>query len=155
MTSRAVGRGITLTVTKGEARDVGRVVVVGVGVCVMVGRAADVSRSTGMITHHSLQRLDDEDQLAVTRYLKARAPSRDGARAGFASFDRQEDIGLGDDSVSTRHAMIFCDEAGLTVLDMGSTNGTFRNGERVVSAELNEGDVLRVGETRFSLAARR
>ncbi len=149
--------GISLTVTRGEKRDVGRVVILPVGACVMVGRAADISRSTGMITYHSLARLDEEDQAAMARHLKARAaraPTRDGARTGFASFDRKEDIGLGDDSVSTRHAMLFCDEAGLTVLDMGSTNGTFRNGERVISTDLSDGDVLRLGETRFSIAAR-
>jgi pSer/pThr/pTyr-binding forkhead associated (FHA) protein len=147
--------GALLSVTKGEARDLGRVLVFGVGTCVMIGRSPDVSRSTGMITQHSLIRLDDEDHIAVTRHLKTRAPTKDGARAVFASFDRQDDVGLGDDAVSSRHAMIFCDEAGLTLLDMGSTNGTFVNGERVISSDLVPGDLLRIGETRFSITPRR
>jgi pSer/pThr/pTyr-binding forkhead associated (FHA) protein len=108
-----------------------------------------------MIGAQILAALEEEDHRAVAGHLHDRAPDRDGARHLFDSFDRIDDVALADDSVSSRHAMVFCDEAGVSVLDLGSTNGTFKNGERVVSADLDEGDVLRVGETRFSVAARR
>jgi len=145
--------GIRLTIVKGEQRDQGRVLTLEVGHCVMVGRAADVSRHTGMITKHSLSRLDDEDTLALSRHLAGRTDRYDGARALLESFDRDDDVGLNDDAVSTQHAMLFCDEAGLTLLDMGSTNGTFVNGHRVTTAELMPGDLLRIGESRFELKA--
>ena len=151
----SLAHGALLSVTKGEARDVGRVVVLDVGSGVMVGRAPDVSRQTGMITQISLIRLDDEDHQAVARHLQTRAPDNDDARTVFASFDRADDVTLGDDAVSSRHAMVFCDEAGLTILDMGSTNGTFVNGDRIISADLAAGDLLRIGETRFAITPRR
>jgi FHA domain len=147
-------RGALLTVTKGEGRDPGRVCGLRVGECAMIVRSPEISRSTGMIAAITLASLDDEDHAAVAGHLQTRAPERDGARHVFDSFDRIEDVALADDSVSSRHAMVFCDEAGLTVLDLGSTNGTFVNGERVTSADLDVGDVLRVGETRFAVSAR-
>jgi len=148
-------RGAMLIVTRGEASDLGRVLALHVGDCAMIVRALEVSRSTGMMGAQLLAALEDEDHRAVAGYLRGRTTEREGARHLFDSFDRVDDVALRDDSVSARHAMVFCDEAGVSVLDLGSTNGTFKNGDRVVSADLDEGDVLRVGETRFSVAARR
>jgi hypothetical protein len=138
-----------LVVIKG--RDVGRSVVVNVGHCVMLGRSPDISGATGMITQHSLTRLDDEDNKTVARHLKIRAPLKEGARALLTSFDRDPDVGLQDDAVSSRHMMIFVDEAGVSLLDVASTNGTFVNGRRVTEAELTLGDLVRVGETRIEV----
>lgn len=140
---------VVLAVTKG--RDVGRSVVVNVGHCVMLGRSPDVSGATGMITAHSLVRLDDEDNKTVARHLKIRAPLKSGARGLFTSFERDIDVCFVDDAISSRHAIIFCDEAGGTLLDMGSTNGTFVNGRRVTESELALGDLVRVGETRIEI----
>lgn len=147
-------RGALLTVTKGEPRDLGRVVGLRVGDCAMVVRSPEVSRSTGMIGAQVLAALDDEDHAAVAGHLQERAPDRDGARHLLDSFDRADDVALGDDAVSLRHAMVFCDEAGVSVLDLGSTNGTFINGHRVASGDLEPGDVLRIGETRFAVTRR-
>lgn len=138
-----------LVIIKG--RDVGRSIVVNMGHCVMLGRSPDITGSTGMITEHSLTRLDVEDTKTVARHLKIRAPLKDGARGLFTSFERDPDVGLSDDSVSSRHAMVFCDEAGGSLLDMGSTNGTFVNGRRVTEAELALGDLVRIGETRVEI----
>lgn len=53
---------------------------------------------------------------------------------------------LDDDSVSRRHAELRTDDiGGLTVEDLGSTNGTFINGRRVETSELVDGDHLRIG----------
>lgn len=138
-----------LVIIKG--RDVGRSVVVNVGHCVMLGRSPDISGSTGMITQHSLTRLDDEDNKTVARHLKIRAPLKEGARALLTSFDRDPDVGLQDDAVSSRHMMIFVDEAGASLLDVASTNGTFVNGRRITEAELALGDLVRIGETRIEV----
>ena len=148
-------RGAQLIVTRGAACELGRVLALRVGDCAMIVRAPEVSRSTGMIGEQMLASLEDEDQRAVAGHLHSRTPAREGARHLFDSFDRVDDVALLDDSVSARHAMVFCDEAGVSVLDLGSTNGTFKNGDRVVSADLEDGDVLRVGETRFNVNARR
>ncbi|MBA3566406.1 MAG: FHA domain-containing protein, partial [Actinobacteria bacterium] len=37
--------------------------------------------------------------------------------------------------------------------DLGSTNGTFVNGERVTAQRLKAGDVVRVGQTELRLEA--
>ena len=61
----------------------------------------------------------------------------------------QNDLALiGDDFASARHARIEVRGDGVWVQDLESTNGTFVNGARVVGAQrLDDGDVLRVGET--------
>lgn len=139
-----------LVVVKGK--DFGRSIVVNMGHCVMIARSQTLVGATGMITQHSLHRLSDEDEKSVTRHLKIRAtPKMAGARALLTSFERDADVGLQDDSVSSRHAMIFVDEAGASLLDMASTNGTFLNGKRTSSAELALGDLIRIGETRIEV----
>lgn len=52
---------------------------------------------------------------------------------------------LEDDSVSRRHAEIVKTGQRFSVRDLGSSNGTFLNGERVVEAELQPGDVVCFG----------
>jgi two-component system, cell cycle response regulator len=61
---------------------------------------------------------------------------------------------LVDPAVSARHCSVEPDgESGFRVLDLGSRNGTFVNGEKVAERSLVEGDKIFVGETvlRFSL----
>jgi pSer/pThr/pTyr-binding forkhead associated (FHA) protein len=139
-----------LVVVKGK--DFGRSIVIHMGHCVMVQRSQALIGATGQITQHSLMRLSDEDDRSVARHLKVRAnPKMEGARSLLTSFERDSDVGLQDDSVSQRHAMIFVDEAGASLLDMASTNGTFLNGKRKNSAELALGDLIRIGETRIEV----
>jgi hypothetical protein len=140
---------VVLVVTKG--RDFGRSVVVNMGHCVMFGRSPDLVGATGMITQHSVIRLADEDQKAVTRHLKLRLQKKAGGRALLTSFERDHDVALADDAVSQRHAMLFVDEGGASLLDMASTNGTFINGTRTASTELVLGDLIRIGETHFEV----
>ena len=54
----------------------------------------------------------------------------------------------GDDFASSRHARVEPRRDGVWVVDEGSTNGTFVNGERLERPKrLAPGDVIRVGET--------
>lgn len=54
---------------------------------------------------------------------------------------------------SNIHARLFRRDGGLWVEDLGSTNGTWVNAERVTSAvRLNRGDLLQVGGTVFEVA---
>lgn len=56
------------------------------------------------------------------------------------------DVVLVEDMVSRRHARIGYDDGGLNVMDLGSTNGTFVNGEKIQGATpLTEGDRVLVG----------
>lgn len=49
-------------------------------------------------------------------------------------------------SVSRRHLEIYRQGPSFAVRDLGSTNGTYLNGQRVQHGALSRGDVLRVGE---------
>jgi pSer/pThr/pTyr-binding forkhead associated (FHA) protein len=54
----------------------------------------------------------------------------------------------GDDFASGHHARVESGLDGTWVVDLGSTNGTFVNGERVEGRRrLHEGDLLQVGDT--------
>lgn len=56
------------------------------------------------------------------------------------------DLDVDDRGASRRHARISRSASGRwTVTDLGSTNGTFVNGVRVRSAELRDGDEIRLG----------
>jgi len=55
------------------------------------------------------------------------------------------DMVLVEDMVSRRHARIFCSDADITIEDLGSTNGTFVNGEKIRRASLKEGDRVLIG----------
>jgi serine/threonine-protein kinase len=54
--------------------------------------------------------------------------------------DISNDIVLADPSISLVHAQIFCDEDRFYIKDLGSTNGIVLNGEKIISAELHDGD---------------
>jgi pSer/pThr/pTyr-binding forkhead associated (FHA) protein len=59
------------------------------------------------------------------------------------------EIVLHDTKVSRHHARIERGETGFTLMDLGSTNGTFLNGRRATSSVLTPGDVLQLGDTLF------
>lgn len=51
--------------------------------------------------------------------------------------------------VSRRHAMLTVTEAGATIRDLRSANGTFVNGHRVAEARLVEGDTVQFADTAY------
>src|SRR5918995_49560 len=62
------------------------------------------------------------------------------------------DVVLPDPEVSRRHAAIRSTGTGVAVEDLGSSNGTFVNGERVSGTRpLSHGDVVRFGNTEWEL----
>jgi pSer/pThr/pTyr-binding forkhead associated (FHA) protein len=66
--------------------------------------------------------------------------------------EAESGIQLGEDEfASARHARIDPRADGVWVEDLGSTNGTFVNGERITAERLQPGDVVRVGETELRL----
>lgn len=54
-----------------------------------------------------------------------------------------------DTGASRRHASVAPGPMGVMVSDLGSTNGTFVNGQRVQSANAGPGDLIKVGSTTF------
>ncbi|MCB9831969.1 MAG: FHA domain-containing protein [Planctomycetes bacterium] len=97
---------------------------------------------------------DDELELEISLedecWLKFLSGERAGDRldlSGRLTFGRRSsnDIALTEKGVSGSHIEIVADGDGWLVRDLGSTNGTLVNGERVVEARLAAGDRIRVG----------
>ena len=64
------------------------------------------------------------------------------------------DITLGDPDVSRRHAEIQISNGDILISDLGSTNGTFVNGERIDQPRsLRDGDEVRIGAVVWRLRA--
>jgi pSer/pThr/pTyr-binding forkhead associated (FHA) protein len=62
---------------------------------------------------------------------------------------RDNDIALGDPTVSARHAEIRADGDRYLITDVGSFNGTYVNRRPVDQAELHDGDEVWVGRHRL------
>ena len=59
---------------------------------------------------------------------------------------------LDDDYVSTRHARIVASESGIYVEDLGSTNGSYVNGQRITApTSVTLADTVRIGKTVMKL----
>jgi hypothetical protein len=61
------------------------------------------------------------------------------------------DMVLVEDMVSRKHAKIAVSSGKITIEDLGSTNGTFVNGEKVKTARLKEGDRILIGTSILKL----
>ena len=60
---------------------------------------------------------------------------------------------LDDETVSRMHAIIEVNGPGdVSIIDLGSTKGTFVNGQKVNKAKLQSGDTIVVGETKIELS---
>src|SRR5690348_12308119 len=61
------------------------------------------------------------------------------------------DFPIIDPTISRRHAQILRQDDKILVRDLGSSNGTYVNGERVESVELKAGDIVTFGKVKFRL----
>ncbi|WP_285723991.1 FHA domain-containing protein [Psychromicrobium xiongbiense] len=66
----------------------------------------------------------------------------------------EADIFLDDVTVSRRHVEFRRENGGYRVVDAGSLNGTYLNGDRVDAASLHSGDEVRIGKFRLTYYAR-
>ena len=64
------------------------------------------------------------------------------------------DVQLDDANVSRRHAEVRHIGDGYSLVDLGSTNGTEVNGQRIQETALMNGDVIAVGTTRITFERR-
>lgn len=63
----------------------------------------------------------------------------------------QATLRLPDVGISRRHARIDFDGSQVVLTDLGSTNGTLVNGQRISAVALNPGDVVQIGTTTLTL----
>jgi len=63
------------------------------------------------------------------------------------------DMVLVEDMVSRKHAKIITDDKTVSIQDLGSTNGTFVNGEKIRKVELKDGDRILIGTSIIKLVA--
>jgi pSer/pThr/pTyr-binding forkhead associated (FHA) protein len=63
------------------------------------------------------------------------------------------DMVLVEDMVSRKHAKIVTDDGSISIQDLGSTNGTFVNGEKIRTVRLKEGDRILIGTSIIKLVA--
>lgn len=61
-------------------------------------------------------------------------------------------VQLSHDSVSRMHAVIEFTRAAIEVIDLGSSAGTYVNGQKINKSALDDGDVLRLGEIDLRIA---
>ena len=66
----------------------------------------------------------------------------------------EADIVVDDPGVSRRHVEIRLDDGSAVVRDLGSTNGTFVDGERASTARLSDGSSITIGRTRITVTFR-
>lgn len=79
-----------------------------------------------------------------------RFPLNDGGSTSLGRSSRSDIVLKSDDYVSGEHARITRHGGLLYVEDVGSTNGTYVNGDKTVGATpLRPGDTVRVGSTTF------
>jgi ABC-type multidrug transport system ATPase subunit len=76
-----------------------------------------------------------------------------GQRQIVIGRDTSSDLPLKHPTVSFRHAMVFAQNGGLVIRDLGSTNGTFVNGQRISQVPLNSGDIVQIGPFKLSYDA--
>jgi DNA-binding NarL/FixJ family response regulator len=76
----------------------------------------------------------------------------DGDRITIGSHQSNEVVLTGDRTVSRLHAVLEAFPAGWSLRDMGSRNGTFVNGQKLLGERvLGPGDEVRIGKTRLVL----
>lgn len=115
-----------------------------------------------VLSHAASHKLTPEENAAVSALppRSALLVAHDGAGIGSRFLlDRDEvpagrhpssEIFLDDVTVSRRHARFVRRGDTFEVLDAGSLNGTYVNGDRVDRVELDNGDEVQIGKFRFT-----
>jgi cbb3-type cytochrome oxidase subunit 3 len=100
-------------------------------------------------------RLEETEALLRVEKAPGLQPGSSFDLVGGAVLGRGDavDIHLEDPFASTRHARIAWEGSTVMIEDLGSTNGTYLNGEPLDGpSPLHVGDRIRIGDSEFSLA---
>lgn len=117
---------------------------------------------TDALSREANRRLTPEERSAVEALPPRTAilveVVENGARASRFLLDTDQvsagrhpssDVFLDDVTVSRKHAGFLRREGGFELVDEGSLNGTYVNGDRVDSVKLSSGDEVRIGKFTF------
>lgn len=85
-----------------------------------------------------------ENGVAVKEYVLQPGLNRVGRSA-------TSDVRIDDTSVSGSHCELWVREESILVRDLGSTNGTYLDGQPVTEGEIGWGQVLKIGGVEFSI----
>lgn len=119
--------------------------------CRAIGRLGDGDAQATLVDPEG-QPLDPDDQARVDAHLARRDAARPITKErSELAFSRASDILLDDHMASRVHAMVFLDADGPSLVDLGSTNGTFVNRRPVTDADLHDGDIIHIGRSRFTV----
>jgi hypothetical protein len=69
----------------------------------------------------------------------------------FLGAGEDNHITLSDDKIAKQHCQILRTETGFRLLDLGSGNGTWVNGQRIQQVDLKEGDVIQMGRVKMAI----
>ncbi len=115
--------------------------------------ARNYSDATGMyIAADSLLELEDYEPRLVVERAAGHEPGVAYDLLGGATLGRGDvEIHLDDQFASSRHARISRRGRTLVIEDLGSTNGTYLNGEPLTGPQpLHDGDQIRIGGSEFT-----
>jgi len=136
------------------------------GSCVaqlVLTEAAQAEAPAAEVTEESAEETPEVEEAVVAPEPVAKLVSVDGTTGEFAIVAGENTVGrrgdnritiLGDPYVSGSHAVIIAAEDGLRVTDLGSTNGTLVNGDKLAPdqpVDLHSGDEVVFGQTKFRL----
>ncbi|MBS1794647.1 MAG: sigma 54-interacting transcriptional regulator [Acidobacteria bacterium] len=86
--------------------------------------------------------------LAISGSFEGTTYALDGREMSIGR-DKTNDLRIPDRSISRRHCLVKNDGAGFSVVDLGSFNGTFVNGEAARETAIRHGDRLTLGDISF------
>lgn len=120
------------------------------GTCKVLGRRLDDPLRTQIFNADFTMTLDEPVKKLVYQHLKASSKGLDREGSDdLAAYKRMPDLILTDESVSRMHTMVYFDENGVGVLDLVSKNGTFVDDREIESVRLENGALLRIGQTQI------
>lgn len=126
------------------------------GSCRLIGRHLS-ENETALIDRDGNRVIDGAAAEIITGHLKEKSPPIGVSSPNQFSadtFERGADVILADDSISRAHAMLFCDDSAVGIIDLASTNGTFLDTERVSSAVVPDGATLSLGNSEVRVQIR-
>jgi pSer/pThr/pTyr-binding forkhead associated (FHA) protein len=107
----------------------------------------DEQRSPGTILHSQKYEVPVAGWLVILRGRRKGRDFRIEKENSVLGRDGMCDYVIEDDTVSREHARIRKEGDRFILFDLGSGNGTYLNGERIQRSELQDGDVIKVGES--------